>query len=502
MSITHLLMILLLLIIGMVSSAAPTAPFIKKPLLYVNNKIGSDKNDGLSAKKKGKSGPVASIMQAVRIAPVGAYISIANTGVDYRESVHIEDFHKGLAANPLVLDGNGATVTGLREVPAKSWIHDKDDIYYFEGQLSETLKLDMPNSNWLAFTSHEGWFTEPQAPKIFFVNGKSAPHTRSLETIPRGGFFYHTQGKRRVYFRLPAGEKLEDLHVDLPLNTGVYISDDYVTVRNMISRYSQDDGFYGFWGIGVVFENINGSDNCDQGFSMHGTSASIIDGGLFERNGGCGIADVMSCVSIFRNVTVRDNMFAGALFQGVAHTCLSCRFENNLGSQVSAGVGATINLVNCLINGKGNATGVNMEIGRLDHCTIVNCNTGLAVSKGGMMRNSIIANCGRDPLSFAGTAAANFSFTKTIISLGGTEAWDWFVTRVFGSTAAAQYLKQPNKPTELIADNPMLQEPLFLLPADSPYYKVGEFTTTPGANLPEYHGWSVTEKLGAPVPHP
>ncbi len=408
-----------------------------KTAIFVDNRIGSDQNDGLAPVPEGNCGPLFSIMEAVRIAPVGAYISIANTGIDYREAVQIEHYHKGRAANPLVLDGHGATVSGLVAVPARCWIPLRDDLYYFEGMLDGRRYL-MPNSNWLAFNNHEGWFAERQAPEIFFLDGKAAPHTRTLEEIPPGGFFYHTvgEGRRRVYFRLPAGKTLDELQIDLPLHDGVYVSDDYVTVRNLSSIHSQDDGFGGFWGIGVVFENINGSYNCDQGFSMHGTSASIIDGGLFEHNGGCGIVNVMSCVSVFRNVVARENMFNGALFQGHAHMCLNCRFSDNLGAQVNSGVGATINLVNCLIDGQGNEFGVTMENGRLDHCTIVNCTTGLQVSIGGSIRNSLIANCGPDPLSFAGTAQQNFSITRTILAREGDEAWDVYLTRVFGEKAA------------------------------------------------------------------
>ena len=337
---------------------------------------------------------------------------------------------------------------------------------------------------------------------IFFLNDKTAPHVQNLADIPQAGFFYDTlTSPRRLYFRLPANGKLADQHIKLPMNTGVYASDDYVVVRNMISKYSQDDGFAGFWGIGVVFENINGSYNCDQGFSMHGTSATVIDGALFERNAGCGIADVMSSVSIFRNIVVRDNLFAGGLFQGHAHTLLSCRFENNRGAQVGSSTGATINLVNCLINGGGNNNGITLDYGRLDHCTIVNSPTGLYVTKGVSVRNSIITNCGQHPLAFESKIAANISLFKTIIGLQQPDSWDAYITATFAD-AGAKYLKAVNKEDELINNVPVLTAPLFLLPNDSPYYKIGEYNTTPGATLKEYTGWAVVEEAGDAVPHP
>jgi len=84
----------------------------------------------------------------------------------------------------------------------------------------------MPNSNWLGHLKHQGWFTEPQAPVIFFLNGKPGPNVLKLDDIPAGGFFYDTQSSpRRLCFRLPAGARLADCKLELPLNRGFYVSD-------------------------------------------------------------------------------------------------------------------------------------------------------------------------------------------------------------------------------------------------------------------------------------
>lgn len=467
---------------------------------YVNNVTGSDKCDGKSPRRRGSTGPFATIMRAVQQCTVGAVIDIANTGVDYREDVHIEGYRKGRAERPLQIDGHGATVNGLLEAPAKGWEHVKDDLYRFTNRNADGTPAMMPNSNWLGHWRHQGWFTEPQAPEIFFLNGKPAPQTLTLETIPPGGVFYDTQANpRSFYFRLPANKTLEDCHIEFPINTGVYVSDDYVLVRNLASKYSADDGFSGFWGQGVTFQNINGSFNCDQGFSMHGTSTTLVDGGLFERNGGCGICDVMSSVSVFRNVVVRDNMIAGAMLMGLAHSMLGCRITGNYGTQVTVSDGTSVNLVNCLIDGAGPspAAGVSLETGRLDHCTIVNCTTGLGAGKSVSLRNSILTHC--DNLIVAGKdAVPQLTVAYTLLgpgklNLGGAtiETSGW-----------ADVAKNYPRFTSLWIDNFTLPAPLYLLPKESPHYKTAEYGLVLGAVLKAYTGWEGEKPNDDPVPHP
>ena len=173
----------------MAAAAVPGAELPAGGTVYVNNVTGADANDGSAA------APLATIMAAVKRAPVSGRIVLANTGRDYRESVQIQGYRQGRAGAPMVIEGNGATVSGLVAVPAERWTLLRDDLYWFENRLPDGKPGPMPNSNWLMHWKHQGWFTEPQAPEIFFVNGKAAPHTRELETIPAGGFFYDTQAQ-------------------------------------------------------------------------------------------------------------------------------------------------------------------------------------------------------------------------------------------------------------------------------------------------------------------
>jgi hypothetical protein len=492
----------LLLIALTLALLAPPAQAAEAPVtIYVNNRLGADTNTGLTERptRKRGTGPVATITRALALVPVGGHVSIVNTGQDYRESVRVQRLFKGRPSTPLVIDGHGATVSGLVTIPPERWTLVKDDVYLYTGlQADGKSRAPMPNSNWLGFLRHQGWFTESQSPDIFFLNGQPAPHVTNLAEIPAGGFFYETQQGRKVYFRLPVGKRLAECTIDLPQHEGVFVDDDYVVVRNLASKYSQDDGFAGFWGIGDVFENCNGSYNCDQGISLHGTSVTIIDGGLYERNGGCGIVDVMSSFTIYRHATVRDNLFAGALLQGLGHNLLSCRFSGNRGAQVAAEKGAAFIMTNCLVVGSaadGAKVGVQMEQGRIDRCTIVNCAQGVQVSRSGSISSTLLANCDT-LLQVAPTAMGSFRMGKTRFSAGKL---------LLGPTALTpESWAEFAKATPALADNawadPQLDAKTWLLPTGSPLLKAGEFGMPMGAVLPAFTGWPLDQ--GEPFRHP
>jgi hypothetical protein len=479
--------LLLVAALGWCAAAGPAAGGTELPVrvtVYVNNATGSDAWDGLGpVPADGGSGPVATITRGIALAPTGALISIANTGKDYRESVRVDGHApakpdavgprpaRGVAGLPLVLDGHGAAVSGLVTVPAERWTRHADDVVWFENRDADGKAGPMPNSNWLGFQRHQGWFTEPQAPEIFFVDGQPAPHVKSLEAIPPGGFFYDTLAKpRRLYFRLPAGKALADLCIDVPLNEGVFIDADYVVVRNLQSRYSQDDGFAGFWGYGVVFENCNGSFNCDQGISLHGTSVTLIDGGLFERNGGCGIADVMSCTTIYRNCVVRDNKIAGAVLNGAMHSLSHCRFGGNEGAQVAADQGAFVYLHNTVVDGAAS-----LLHARVERCTVTGA---LTLRAGGRLEQCLL---GGDPALSIAPEAIDSTTVRACFLAGNTLRWG---ADAVAPDAFAAYVKERRGWSQCSMQPLPLAAPDFALPAEATPEGV-RF----GAVLPVSIGW-------------
>jgi hypothetical protein len=84
------------------------------------------------------------------------------------------------------------------------------------------------------------------------------------------------------------------------------------------------------------------------------------NGGLFERNGGCGICDVQNCITVYRNVTVRNNLIAGAMPIGMSHSFINCTFYGNQGREIAGSDGG----------GEEAVAGDNI---RIIDCKFVNC---------------------------------------------------------------------------------------------------------------------------------
>ena len=483
-------------------------------IFYVNNKTGSDDFDGRDSEPgNNKAGPFLTIMQALKKCSVSARIEIANTGTDYRESVHIENYRKGRPDAPLVINGNGANVSGLVVIAPEQWMHLKDDIYYFankvggadykprgwfDRKIGDSYYGPMLRNVWLR-TGHQGWFTReeaPNAPQIFMLDGKPGENVLKLEDLPEGGFFYDSlaktlkepAGQPALYFRLPKNRKLKDCLIEMPLNSGIYAGDDYTTIENIGSCYSSSDGFDGYWGQNVVFRNIHAFNNTEQGMSFHGNGSSFIDGGLIEHNGGCGIVDVMECTSIYRNVTVRNNHPGGVLLRGFSHAMYNCRIMENSGDQISMIPGTSVSLKNCLIAGRGpkeGGCGIDINYGLIDHCTIVNCPVGVKVVTGASIRNSIIADC-PTILVADKNAMTRLTIGKTILGLGEAV----FDGRKIDSSGWAEFVKTFKGADGAIIGMPDLESPLFILPKDSPHFKAGDSGTAPGAQLPPFKEWT------------
>lgn len=99
--------------------------------LYVNNRIGSDRFNGVTAEAiNRKTGPVASIGRALKLAGPSDIISLADTGVPYYEAISLVGTrHSGTAQKPFTILGNGATLSGAFAVPETAWQQVGTDLW-------------------------------------------------------------------------------------------------------------------------------------------------------------------------------------------------------------------------------------------------------------------------------------------------------------------------------------------------------------------------------------
>ncbi len=74
---------------------------------------------------------------------------------------------------------------------------------------------------------------------------------------------------------------------------------------------------------GLVFENIEGSQNIDEGFSAHDTIACEITGGVFSQNDN-GIGNVGQSRLVARDIRAYDNVGYGLWFLDASATLEKC----------------------------------------------------------------------------------------------------------------------------------------------------------------------------------
>ena len=82
---------------------------------YVNNKTGSDENDGAT-----EAAPFATIARAVAACRTSDRLVLTNTGTPYHESLLFAQLG-GSPRAPFVVEGRGAVLSGYRALPAARW---------------------------------------------------------------------------------------------------------------------------------------------------------------------------------------------------------------------------------------------------------------------------------------------------------------------------------------------------------------------------------------------
>jgi hypothetical protein len=234
--------------------------------LHVNNSIGDDRYDGLSADLYGdKGGPFRSISRALRSAGKGDRIVIANTGEPYRESITLQGGrHSGFPGASFELIGNGAVLDGTRQVPASAWAFHEGNIFRFRPPRTSFQQLYLDGK---------------PASRITVASAKEIEKLR-----PTQWCLYD----RHIYFcvdedRLPQSYPLS--YADLPVGITLY-EVRLVVVRDLIVQGFQLDGVNAHDGVfDGRLEGLNCRGNGRSGISVGGASRVRIDGCLVGNNG-------------------------------------------------------------------------------------------------------------------------------------------------------------------------------------------------------------------------
>lgn len=317
-------------------------------VIHVDNVKGNDKNDG-SAER-----PVASIERGIALLKTSGRLEVApNGGKPYMRpypganGAPLDVKVGGSPEKPLVLNGNGAVLSGLAAVPADRWKKVSDRIYTLPfWPMSNLYKNDMKQDYWLP------------ALKIWFINGKSAPNMLSRNEMEKHpGSFWWSRKERVVYFHLPDKRKLEELKIELPANNGFYTHKDHTVIQNFSFIQSWNDGFdTASTPRGTVYRDCIAVDNCGQGFSCHGSSSALYIDCIAIRNGSAGACNVHNSSATYLRCLFFDNVFEAGVFTANHSTS---RFHDSLilanrpFEQIWAHGNGSFFFENCVVSGAG-----------------------------------------------------------------------------------------------------------------------------------------------------
>ncbi|MFO0919365.1 MAG: right-handed parallel beta-helix repeat-containing protein [Planctomycetaceae bacterium] len=235
--------------------------------LYVNNLTGRISNDGLSPEDQAQfTGPTNSIRQALKLATNGDTIVLANTGTPYYESFTLVGARLGgISAMPLTIEGNGATLSGLRELPAGGWCNRGQGL-------------------WEISFNRKGFYH-------LVRNGTTFPEFRpaasgqSLEDLPLGHWVSH---RGHVFLRTsetdePRFDRFDYAAEDVGI-TLYHVN--HVRIANLTVEHFRVDGINAFNDChGIELDNVTCRENGRAGLAACGASSVIFRRGTLESNG-------------------------------------------------------------------------------------------------------------------------------------------------------------------------------------------------------------------------
>ena len=235
--------------------------------IYVDSSMGRDAYDGASVEARGaNSGPVATLARAVQLAQFSDVIVLRNTGIPYYGSISLTgERHSGTRYHPFVIEGNGATISGLRAVPPGSW-----------QRIGPKL--------WKLTLTRKGYYR-------LLRNGRSLP-----EYVPEDGLEpfsklkpgYWVAWRGSLYFRQDGDNPPEDQAFAFAADqTGISLHQvSNLLITNVTLQHFRFDGLHA-QGLcdGIVLDNVTSIENGRAGIVSSGASRIELFGGKIAGNG-------------------------------------------------------------------------------------------------------------------------------------------------------------------------------------------------------------------------
>jgi len=252
-----------LLLIGLLAATGSAAA----TEIYVDNIIGRDADDGLTpGGREGNTGPVQSLERAVQLAGFADVIVLANTGTPYYGSISLMGHrNSGTAYTPFVIQGNGATISGLRTLPPGSWQKESRNLWKLTFTRKGYYRLLREGRPLPEYLPHDGLDPRPQLP---------------------AGEWVAWQGS--VYFRQNRIESPEDEAFTYAADqTGISLHQvSNVVISDLKIQHFRFDGLHA-QGLcdGITLDNVVSMENGRAGVVSSGASRIEIFGGQIKANG-------------------------------------------------------------------------------------------------------------------------------------------------------------------------------------------------------------------------
>jgi hypothetical protein len=235
--------------------------------IYVDNRIGRDADDGTAKEaREGNTGPVFSIQRAVERAHWGDTIVLTKTDRPYYGSISLTGRrYSGTQYQPFVIDGNGATISGLRAVPPEAWRPDGPKL-------------------WKLTLTRKGYYRLLRDGKVLpeFVS-QVRMDPRSL--LKPGQW---TAWSGSLYFRQDSEESpANQAFAYAGDQTGISLHQvSNVVITNVTLQHFRFDGIHA-QGLcdGIVLDNVTATENGRAGVVSSGASRMEIFGGRIAGNG-------------------------------------------------------------------------------------------------------------------------------------------------------------------------------------------------------------------------
>ena len=388
---------ILVLFIGLVSGA------ISRADVYVDNVLGRDQNSGKTEKEA-----VATFNRAESLLKAGERLVIQNTGKPYLGPLNILHVN-ATPAKPTLIEGNGAVISGLVALDSNKWTRREDGLFYY--QMEKALPYFHPR---------------------LCCQKLTLTKVKSIDKLVDNSYCWTRDGycMKLAGNASPAMLQLKTTS----LCSGLQIRDSsYLQCRNLTCEYFANDGFNVHGDCrGLLFENIIGRHNGDDGFSVH-TDVGVVVRNAWFHNNTYGIQDINASRSCYNGI-VAENNSVGVHFCGGYHSLEDSIAANNTSYQVRLSSSRAVSYLgdardglfyrgmlfmkNCKLENGPIGLYVEEKCGTLvQNCLIRNCEAGCVIKKDAdcEIRHTIIFNCKKFELT---NASANCIGTANIIYPG------------------------------------------------------------------------------------